>query len=58
MGGEFPGRGDKLRPKDECATEIVTARAFQAEAAGRVSSGGGKVGVSLRRKMDTEVHSR
>lgn len=56
MGGEFPGRGDKLRPKDECATEIVTARAFQAEAA--VSSGGGKVGVSLRRKMDTEVHSR
>lgn len=54
MGGESPGRGDK----DECATETVTAHAFQAEAAGRVSSGGGKVGVLLRRKMGTEVHSR
>lgn len=38
MGGESPGRGDKPRPKDECATETVTAHAFQAEAAGRVSS--------------------
>lgn len=36
----------------------MRAREFQAEAAARVSLGGGMAGVLSRRKGNTEVHSR